>query len=190
MRLYLSKCSCTATSPSIFLPTNQSSSFLTKQDSAFQTKLWEFGVLICMRMDQLGTKGGDFHLYKPAPLWLSGHTFPFLWKTDFLTELKYLRCFVWADQPKPEQTGTEWKREEQTSREQSCLVGEGLDPGLPSPRVVLHTCCFRSPAVSQLSCFAVNSFLFTTPQIGDSCWYWIVTDDHWLPISRWALWSW
>ena len=46
------------------------SSILTNQDSAFWTKLQGFEVLICTRTNESGIRGGDFCIYKPAPLWL------------------------------------------------------------------------------------------------------------------------
>lgn len=56
-----------AIAPPTSSPTNQSSAFLTNQDSAFgPIKLR--GALICTSMDQSGTRAGDFCLYKGAAL--------------------------------------------------------------------------------------------------------------------------
>lgn len=49
------------------------------------SKLWAYGVLICMRMNQSGARVGDFCLYKPAPLWLGECTLPFHWRQDYVS---------------------------------------------------------------------------------------------------------
>lgn len=54
---------------------NQSSSVLIVHFEPF--KLWGYGVLVCMRTDPSGTSTRDSYPYKPAPLWLGEHPFPF-----------------------------------------------------------------------------------------------------------------
>lgn len=57
--------------------TNQKSSILTNQDRAFWTnetaKIWS---PVCMKMGQSWSRGRDFYLYEPAPLWLGAHVVP------------------------------------------------------------------------------------------------------------------
>lgn len=69
LRLTPSNQSYMAIAPSTSSPTNRSSSFLTNQDSAFgPIKLEGFGALICMRMDQSGTRVGVFCGFKLAAI--------------------------------------------------------------------------------------------------------------------------
>ena len=81
----------------------QRGSILTNQDSAFWTKFQLFGFLICMRMDQTGTRGGDFCLYKSAPVWLCECTFPFPSRLVSLAGAETLNRYC---QSRMEQTST------------------------------------------------------------------------------------
>lgn len=75
-------------------------------------KLQGFGVLICMRTDQSGTRTGNLCLHKSAPLWLTEHTFPFhqILKTAFpQLEQKHQRCLAGA-----ELSRQDWSRADQS----------------------------------------------------------------------------
>ena len=183
--------------------TNQSGFILTNQGGAFWTKLWGFGVLICLRTDQSGTRGGNLCLFKPAPLWLLDCYFPFhprLKSAFSIGWAETLRGLTRAKWSIPVQARTDQHRAEQTSRtELSSQAGtwlqDRLQPwsfqGRAISQAVRQPGCFHSPAVSQLSCFALNKMSsFTTPQIGDSCWHWIGSNNHHrFTLCSWDLWK-
>lgn len=77
-------------SPIQFEPslTNQSSSILNNQGSAFWAKLWRFGVLICMKMKQTGSRDWDFSIIYV--------NFPLAWRTHFLFPPKTENCLSLA----------------------------------------------------------------------------------------------
>ena len=132
-------------------------------------KLQRFGVLICMRLDHLGTKDRNFCLYNPVPLLLWECTF--LQKTKdcvSLAELKHQRCLTKAEWSRPVQARADWHRVEQTKAQQSRPVQHKADRQgaeqswrareYPGPRVsqlyhnwaVLHWIKFPSSQNSKL----------------------------------------
>lgn len=150
-------------------------------------------------MDQSGARSMDFCLYKLAPVWLREPTSPFQWRL----------CFPrWADtedvspeqrgaaQCRPEQTGTEesntgQSRPKRSRAKLSARPQSHLAPGLPPSPAVFTAITKR--LVSQWGCSALNAYyFFTTPQIRDSCWLWIGTNNHQLtkanPNLLWPAW--
>ena len=111
-----------------FFTNHQSGSLMINQDGVFWTKLQGCGILICMRMDQSGCRGGDICLYGSALAQRA--LFPFPPKTAFCwLKRKHQRCLM----------GAEWRwaaqaRADQQGAEQNCLAGEGPGPGSP------HSC--------------------------------------------------
>ena len=106
------------------------------------------GVLICMRTDQSGTRGQDFYLYKSVPL-------PSQWSINTVF------------------SPLELHRAQQTCMVQSkaelSTLERGLAPGCLTPGPI------NSPATFTITLYhhwALCSEwrLFTTPQIGDSRW--------------------
>lgn len=106
---------------------NQSSSSLTNQDSAFGTNQTEDLVLICMKMDQSRTEGGDSVHTSQLPL-ASPAYFPFPLKIEdcvSLAELNNWRCLIRARQT------AHW------GAEQSCVARKGPGPRAAWPSTVL-----------------------------------------------------
>lgn len=70
-------------------------------------KLREFGLLICIRMDQSGTRGGTSVYISQLPS-NSESAFPSIEGccVVFLAKLKQRRCLAGADKHRPEQTST------------------------------------------------------------------------------------
>lgn len=64
-----------------------------------------------MRTVQSGTRGGDFCLHKPVPLWLSEHTCPSPLKTAFPSDVS-------PEQDRPAQARVLWPGEEQSRKDQ------------------------------------------------------------------------
>lgn len=140
--------------------TDQSCSILTNKDSDFWTKLLRFGVLICMRLDQLGTRNGDCQLSSGSGIVLSLST-------------KEWRLLSSAEIPKT----SHWTRVEQTG-----VVHSSTD--LCSWRWTSPQGRRTAMLFSQLCWITIELFtqnktsFFTTPQTGNSCWNWIGTNDH------------
>lgn len=139
-----------------------------------------------MRTNQSETGAGTC-LYKPAPpcsqnsLSLSSED----QRLHFLTELKHQRCLPGAEQSRtsavesrPAQSSADQQEAEQRSTALSCLARERTGPSTASQpcyiiielfhgHVVFTGLLWHSSAV-----FALNKvFIFTTPQICDSCWH-------------------
>lgn len=154
-------------------------------------KLWGFEVLICMKMNQSGTRGGDFCLlYKSAPLWLIQHAFLFHGRVkpvfpNWIWNTKYISLEQsGTDQHKAEWSAPVWRSgADQTRPKQSCLAWEG-----PRHKANSQPCCFTALllhnwAVILLNCYTValyhnwavcieKSVLLYHIPIGDSCWHW------------------
>lgn len=75
-------------------------------------------------MDQSATRSRDLCLYKPVPLWLGAHSFPFHWSRKV--------AFSWIE--------LDWV---QNGAGQSCRAEEG-----PDPRAALQPCWCHSCPVS------------------------------------------
>lgn len=163
-------------------------------------KLWGFGALICMSLNQSGTRGRDFCLHKPALLGLRECTFPFYWSLCFCS-------WSWntKDETPKTLTGQEWWRAAEHSRaKQGCLAREGPDPRATAQPVLAHNwavtllSCSIAMLFSQ-SCYitvelcALNKVSFTTAQIGGSCWPRISANDYclsyWIYGDKLLLWK-
>ena len=94
--------------------TDQSEWLHSDQASDFGTnQIRKFGVLICVRTDQSGTRGRDFSLYKSAPLCPGESIFPFHPRLKTLFPWLKTSCWTRAEQSRAEQsrwTGPEWSR--------------------------------------------------------------------------------
>ena len=143
-------------SPFAPLLTEQSNYILINQDRAFRPH-WGFGVLFCTRMDQSGMRGGDFCWWSQQP---SGLESALNLSTQDSVSVAGAKTQKASCQSRADQDVAV----EQTGAELSAQAG-----ALPK---------------NFLSVTTDYSFLFHHTWIGESCWHWISTYDHWLTILR------
>lgn len=141
------------TTLSVSSPTNHSSSTLANQDSAFWNKLriWKPHL---HRQTKWGS-GVENSLYINQPSSSSESKLSLSiknWKLYFLAGTETSKICLW------------------TRTKQSCLAGEGS-----RPQATWQLFCITIT----VSCLYWLKFsFFTTPQIGDSFWHWIGTNNH------------
>lgn len=110
LRLFLSNLTYTTIYSLASSLANQNGSILSNQDSAFCSKLQGFRVLICMKIDQSGSRSRGFCLFKTI--------FPLVWRVHFSFTLKAEACISLAGAGTPntlarvKQSEAKWSRAE------------------------------------------------------------------------------